>query len=107
RRKRLSRSKKRSPIGAQPGLLAAKPASVELSCHIYDANDVQVKTFNDFDSLKQSLLSGRNHWLAIDGPTNPGLIASLASLGFHSLALEDISHGEHRPQYEQFDTFDF
>lgn len=74
---------------------------------MYDNNSYTSQVFQDVQELGESLASQKVHWISLTGDISAAQIGSLKSLGFNSLALEDVVNGHHRAKFEEFMNFAF
>lgn len=93
--------------GAHPGQIESSIPLTDFTCLLYDRHSCEKRIFSDPQELAASLASPRVHWLSLTGKISSAQIGSLASLGFNTLALEDVANGQHRAKYEEFMSFDF
>ncbi|HYE02909.1 MAG TPA: magnesium/cobalt transporter CorA [Phycisphaerales bacterium] len=103
--RRDSRTRRRSPPGADPGALVSEPGAGTPRLHLiaYGPGGAEEQTLRDLGQLDAVMERWPVAWLNIDGVGDAGTVERIGKrFGLHRLALEDVINTDQRSKVEAY-----
>lgn len=100
------RPKRRTPIGARPGMIKVDPTAPQprIRTFLYDEREINEQDVPDIDDLPGAPAHRKVLWINVDGLGDAKTISQIGKkFGLHPLALEDVVNTHQRSKVEDYD----